>query len=411
MSKLMSSFLVFCLILVTASAVVINPGKSEVASATVELPAVEIKGQERVMLTFDSFMKSPNPGGWGYYLRLNLNGKSVAKFQDNSSTRLKNRAEIQLAKFDPPYDKTDYWSKDILTVFTGPGTGGVDARLLNDRDQGYHFELDVTDLCVSGQKNSLILTNMFLADDPTTLPLNVDNITLRATVPVSKPGEFNPGNVVKLGSKKSEAGASIEFKFPALEKKSGYKAVLAFKAYYELPHAGGWNYLVNIKINEKNCGRADEQGKLRLLKRHDMLKTTFPAPDDICAFWSGNNLSVFFGNPVSGVDKRVLSDREEGFNYYLDVNSLINYIEMGPDNRVEHANENVLIFNSLLKSKAGETPLILDDVRIILVPEAEADAADLNKKSVSMLPFPPLEFKKKSLNQIFIPESLATAAI
>lgn len=85
-------------------------------------------------------------------------------------------------------------------------------------------------------------------------------------------------------------------------------------------------------------------------------------------------LAVFFA-PEDAVelDPAVLQSREEGYEYVLDVTDQVNYIEMGPDDRVEKALPNVFSFQNFYPSRYGNYPLVVKNIELVYISEAEIE--------------------------------------
>ena len=172
-----------------------------------------------------------------------------------------------------------------------------------------------------------------------------------------------------------DPGKSNSVNFPALKKKKGYILCLAFKAYLLRPEPAGWNPYIALSLNKKNLNKFTLNGNKRLFCRGEMFTTTHPK-DKQRSWWglSGGKPAImaFFGPGKGEVDKRITCKREEGYNYFLDISDLTNYLVIGADDRVESNKQNTLKFFNTLSNKY-KTQLHYDDICIGYVKESVAN--------------------------------------
>ncbi|MBR7143784.1 MAG: beta-galactosidase trimerization domain-containing protein [Lentisphaeria bacterium] len=170
-----------------------------------------------------------------------------------------------------------------------------------------------------------------------------------------------------------EQAVSKTVKFPAIKKVDGQTAVLKFRLFFDRNITGGWNNTATMALNGQQLTRFTAAGEERLLRRgRNMLIT-----DGTVDWWNkSSGLLTMFGPGKGEVDSRIIAPREEGFWYYLDISDIVNYIELGLDDRIESAVENVFqLNNGLTKALAGRTldvPLTFKDAEIIYINTAKA---------------------------------------
>ena len=142
-------------------------------------------------------------------------------------------------------------------------------------------------------------------------------------------------------------------KIPCFIKKNGVLC-MKFKGYIYTPKPSGWNPYLAIELNGKPLDRYIVSGGNRLINKALSCKTTIEGDKK---WWSGGQLLTFFGPGKGELDKRIISSRKEGYWYLLDISDLANYVEVGPDGRIESRKCNTLTFiNSLIsRYKKGET--------------------------------------------------------
>ncbi|NMA20043.1 MAG: hypothetical protein GX927_05640 [Lentisphaerae bacterium] len=152
--------------------------------------------------------------------------------------------------------------------------------------------------------------------------------------------------------------------FPAVRKTPGEKVCLAFRGYLKTTEPGGWNNFLELNLNGKNLEKYTQNGEYRLLRRGKCLKTSLSGAEER-DWWRNHLLMIYFGPGDKRLDERILFPREAGYDYLLDVSDLVNYVEIGADNRIEAAHHNRLkITNNLLSRMVAnrEINLIMEDV-------------------------------------------------
>ena len=352
---------------------------------SVRFTAPAVKEGERLCLSFDACFKMPVHGGWnqkGFQLR--LNGRRLGEKTAGGSARLLNRggvlktAEKGVAKDYP------MWREDYLLVFYGKGEGELNPRVQSDREAGYHYVLDISDVVKAGE-NTLELTSFFLKkylSAGQVIDLSVWNLRLerQAAKPVDEGAAVLSEEGFSFRIPTGDKPGSRAVRFPAVAQKPGQKACLAFRMYIFTEKPGGWNPYCAIDANGTSLRAHLADGKLRLLKRGEYMATALPS-EPKRDWWKGNQLMTFFGPGRGEMDRRLVAPRECGYDYLLDVSDCIHMIEPGADGRIESAKENVFVFsNLLLRNQLGSmanqgADMVFEGLRVVYLPEAEVERA------------------------------------
>lgn len=150
---------------------------AEPVSQTIRFPAVKKDTAKRVVLRFRARLDNPTPAGWNYFLGLKLNGKEISAFTANGTPRLLNRAaEVQVDEGRP--NNMSWWGQvqslpTSLLTFFAPDFQSLDNRVKTDRDEGFWYVIDISDLVnyhvtglddlvLSNEPNELTITNSVL---------------------------------------------------------------------------------------------------------------------------------------------------------------------------------------------------------------------------------------------------------
>ena len=176
--------------------------------------------------------------------------------------------------------------------------------------------------------------------------------------------------------------------FPALKKVSGHIPVLKARIFFDIKQTSGWNDMTTLILNGQQLSRYTAAGEERLFRRGK----TMIIMDGTRDWWSKSSGLLVLAGPGSGEpDRRIIAPREEGYVYYLDISDLANYVEMGLDDRIESARDNVLkLNNGLVKRLCGGmvAPLTFKDAEIIYMPEEEAEKLRPAQPLVKITPSP-----------------------
>lgn len=145
------------------------PVTTESGKATVEFPAASVHDGKVLCLRFKAKLLTPTPAGWGPYTKIELNGKPVGAYMSDGSDRLLNR----IGGMQTTDGKRNWWDNDefLVTLF-GPASGEMDSRLLAQKDEGYWYVLNISDVAnytkigvdnrvESDGPNKLVLTNTY----------------------------------------------------------------------------------------------------------------------------------------------------------------------------------------------------------------------------------------------------------
>ena len=201
----------------------------------------------------------------------------------------------------------------------------------------------------------------------------------------------NNGNIKIVSAKHP---TSVTIKFPAIPKKAKMRAILSFDSWLVDKRCIGWNHYLQLRLNQTRIREKMHSGEKRLLRRGKEMQTTIGNEP----WWKGELLQVFFGPGPSGqFDKRVKNAQKERYRFALDVTDVINFIEIGADNRIESAQENTLLLtnNYLLHyvKRNGVSPQIdmyIGNLQVDLVPEAIVNS---QRPAQELLVFPALSKK------------------
>ncbi|MCM8818870.1 MAG: hypothetical protein NC915_05300 [Candidatus Omnitrophica bacterium] len=161
------------------------------------------------------------------------------------------------------------------------------------------------------------------------------------------------------------------FQIPAIKQEKDMIVVMRFKARLHTESPGGWNNYLGIEINGKNLDKYTSSGYYRLVNRTGSFKTTIGEND-----WWGKRsgyptIIVYFGNGKE-LDQRVISHREEGYWYLLNISDAVNYVEIGADERIEKAEPNkITLINTYLNRyvPGAKINMIIEDLEIGYLPK------------------------------------------
>ena len=178
------------------------------------------------------------------------------------------------------------------------------------------------------------------------------------------------GNI-RIVSANHPTAATVQF--PAIPRKEKMRVILSFDSWLGMENCIGWNHYLQLRLNQNRIRENMFSGEKRLLRRGSEMQTTIGSEP----WWKGDLLQVFFGpGPSGNFDKRVKNAQKERYRFSLDITDIINFIEIGADNRIESAQENTLHLtnNYLLRyiRRNGVSPQIdmfVGNMQIDLVPE------------------------------------------
>lgn len=339
---------------------------------TVEFTAPKCSAEDRAVLRFEAFLKGGS--GWNSALQIKVNGKWLTEEMASGEKRLLRRGDAMMntTKGSP----RRWWSGRKLLVFFGDGKK-LDERVTSSREEGFRYQLDITDLVNTG-KNSLEIINSWPAkgsDGKAALHLRdisigfvqeTDANAMRpgksaASVAAPKPywenSEFIP--IMKWKGTELDSAASLptySIKFNAVPKKDGHGVVLGFRGYLDVgSKGGGWNYHLGMMLNGVKLDKKTREGEFRLLRRGAFMDTTLEN-DPQRDWWKSGLLCLFFGDGKQ-TDRRIRNAGEEGYNFLLDISDAVNYFERGVDNRVEKDSPNEFSISSTYTRKGRKGAL------------------------------------------------------
>ena len=357
------------------------------AEVTVELPALPAVSASAV-LSFDARTVAKPNSGWSHALGINVNGFALAEYKLDGARRLFDRSDkIQLKKGTLAYCRPWRGGPKWL-LFSGPeNSAEVDSRIVSDRQYGYTYKLDVSDLVQPGKPTVVKFIYPIVTADlkggKTTV--KIKNISLTADgkkqpLPprtYKYPAAFEQplSAVIPTGERKPQA---VTLKFPAVKVPRGTVPVLFFNARIVTAGFSGWNPFIALSLNGKKIERLTASGRARLLYRGNILKTSLPGKKELDYFQNMRgrmSLMTFFA-PVGTekMDPRVMSDQQHGYDYCLDVSDILNRYEIGADGRVEQDSPNEFTIQFQLvyaDTKNQNLPLAVRDINILFVPQEE----------------------------------------
>ena len=163
---------------------------------------------------------------------------------------------------------------------------------------------------------------------------------------------------------------------PALPQKEGMTAVLRLNIRQLTKDIDGWNPWCALELNGQKLGPRTARHTPRLLLRGNYMKTTYKGEERV-PYWSSQSsayfLTLFTSDETENLDSRIL-DREDGYNYYFDVDDLVSKVIIGADNRIENDAPNRLRFMNILTKKIVNSTLVVKDIELGYVPTSLLDA-------------------------------------
>lgn len=110
--------------------------------ASVQFPAMPQKKGELPVIRFKAYLKTSKFAGWSQYMHVDLNGKPLGGDVDGAKARLLNRDRLMTSTIG---SESPFRNNALLTFF-GPAGDEVDPRITSDRQEGYWYLLDVSDV-------------------------------------------------------------------------------------------------------------------------------------------------------------------------------------------------------------------------------------------------------------------------
>lgn len=161
------------------------------------------------------------------------------------------------------------------------------------------------------------------------------------------------------------------FQIPAIKREKDKIVVMRFKARLDRERPGGWNDYLGLEVNGKVLDKYTNSGYYRLVNRRDLFKTTIGEFD-----WWGKRsgyptIIVYFGNGKD-LDSRVISHKEEGYWYLINISDVVNYVEIEADEKTEKAEPNkITLINTFLNRYVPGTKInmVIDNLEIGYLPK------------------------------------------
>ena len=332
----------------------------------ITLKTIQIPAKSTVILKVNMRLLSARPSGWGHYTAIHINGRNIKAFTPKKQNRVLYRTDTMQTSH--PKDKNVQWFRKplsygvVLTLFGPENTENIDPRVTSDRQAGYDYYFDVTDLVRSGS-NTVQFTNHL--PQRYKIPLIVKDVQLfyqsGKTPADAALTIFNPVNANSAFQKVAAGNGKSELiTFPAIKLPANTKAALKFNLRLLSTSSSGWGHYTAININGKNVAELNAQKQSRILDRNSVMQTTHPKDKSVQWFRSPSNysylLTLFGPESTEEIDKRITSDRDKGYDYSLDVTDLLN----------ANGNNTVQFTNHL--PKRYKSDLMVKDVIIELIP-------------------------------------------
>ncbi|MBO7619286.1 MAG: hypothetical protein J6T06_02145, partial [Victivallales bacterium] len=180
---------------------------------------------------------------------------------------------------------------------------------------------------------------------------------------------FPPVERVEVAAAETE-GVSAPVVFPAMKGGDGMAAVLKVNLRMVTKVFGGWNPWCAIELNGKDIDQFAANGTPRLLLRGGVLHTSL-AREAQRPYWRQGAhpqlMTYFAPADATDLDPRIL-DREFGYDYYLDVDDIVNKVVIGADDRIEEEKPNTLRFFNVLSNTISQSYLLAKDIQLGWVP-------------------------------------------
>jgi hypothetical protein len=126
--------------------------------SSILFPAIPKKPGEAIILRFRARGDYATPAGWNYMMSLKWNDADIAPKTKYGTPRLINRSETATYTEKGKTLSMPAWSGGALLLLYGPADQ-LDARVTWQRDEGYWYALDITDLARSDGPNKLSASN------------------------------------------------------------------------------------------------------------------------------------------------------------------------------------------------------------------------------------------------------------
>ena len=371
----------------------IAPAADGKAAAEVKLPPVPTRKGATPVLVSNIRMKHTSPNGWNHSAGLTVNGKTVTSHRISGEQRLLFRGDALESDYAKE-PKTPWWrSNRLLIFFAQDGIERMSSHVVAPKEEGYGYYLELGDMLKSDGENLLrfdyALKQGALKNDP---PLLIKNLNV-VYIPDDELKQLQPR--LAPTREKDPAGRLFDNAFavnqsltiappetglaygrcelPPVPEKQGFIPVLRFDARLNNSTLSGWHHYVTVTVNGKRLDKLTAAGEPRLLFRGETVVSTYESWSAAKGreWWNAGLLFAFFApEKAEQVDPHLISAREEGFVFYLDVSDCIHQLKIGADDRLEGNEPNVIEFGN-----SAKRPLVLKDINIVYLPAAMLEKA------------------------------------
>lgn len=351
---------------------------------TLNIPAISPKAGHKVVMHFDARLLFQRQAGWNHCMGIKVNGIMLDENMPSGSLRIINRdveQRFQKNKIESLWE-TQGTHSGILVYYSPATSKNVLPRALSNREEGFLYALDVTDV-IRNEPNQVEFINLLplkLADSPLQIKdLQFFHVPEQA-IKQPAPRPFAPEGYIPLSNERvsfripaPEKGLnSFSFELPAVTPRKGYGVVLVYDGRMESKYSNGWNPWLSISLNGKPLASKNASEMPRLLRRGEILKTTLKDEQMWLKRGEHNCILTFFAaERHREIDKRVLSSRQERFRYCIDVTDLVNYQVIGADDRVEGGEPNRFTFFNHLPKHVADLAVLVKNLHLCYVPEKD----------------------------------------
>jgi len=208
---------------------IVIPTQDKPAARRIQLSSFPKKEDAVLCLRFEAFLQHPTPGGWNPYLGVTLNGKKLGKYTTFGEYRLLKRGDFCRTTIGA---NKDWWAtrggRPVLLTFFGPGGDVLDECVINQRDEGYWYILDVADAAhfiqvgaderiESQEPNTLTFVNTFarwiVPNAKHYSPMVIRDIQIgylpKAVVAKTRPAAMLKFAAITAGPKRALGGAEL----------------------------------------------------------------------------------------------------------------------------------------------------------------------------------------------------------
>ena len=172
-----------------AKAPIVIAVSSTASQVAMELPSAPARPGKVLCLRFRALYPVDNYVRQlaNYYLKIEVNGKTLDGLMPDESDRLLNRGRI-VHNIDGRFP---WWDSGALSIYFGHETGEMDPRVIEPRDQDYWYVINISDAGeysttgadnrpVGGKPNKIIFKSLRLDPDPKPIPseLRIENLSM-----------------------------------------------------------------------------------------------------------------------------------------------------------------------------------------------------------------------------------------